>query len=458
VILANAWRREDIAVCLGLAVCLVIYYVGTPVWIWAPAAFVFVALAWWRLDLALLAVVVTAPFYRFPKAFDASLFGLAQRGDPLRFSLAEFAVLGCGLAWLVRHLWRSAKEPPSTTLTWRHLLSPPLAFLVAATLTLPFSQYLTFSFRAYRTIVLEPLLFYFLLRQTVDDGAAVRRTLDAVLALGLGVGLFALGHYLFVGVTEATGGVRRVLAIYHSPNALALLVGRLIPIAIALVAAAGAWRRALAATAALATGATLFLTYSRGAWLAVAGSIVALGWLRGGRARWLAVAATGAALLLAAMLLPSERLQSETTVQQRLYIWQSSWQMLVDHPLVGVGLDNFLYYYPRYMLPQAHDEPNMSHPHNLILDFWLSTGILGLIAFAWLQVTFWRRSRHALGLGAEAGLLAAGLAASMAEMLLHGLIDNSFFLIDLAFFFWLTYGLMAAVVAVPAARAGTEGR
>jgi O-antigen ligase len=155
-----------------------------------------------------------------------------------------------------------------------------------------------------------------------------------------------MGHYVFVGVTEATGGVQRVLAIYHSPNALALFVGRLIPIALALLLVASVWRRALAAASAATTGITLLLTFSRGAWLAVAGAVLALGWFLGGRARWLALSGTVAFVVLAVILLPSERLRSEATVSQRLYIWQASLPMVRDHPLFGIGLDNFLYHYP----------------------------------------------------------------------------------------------------------------
>jgi len=72
----------------------------------------------------------------------------------------------------------------------------------------------------------------------------------------------------------------------------------------------------------------------------------------------------------------------------------------------------------------------------------------------WLQVTFWRRTRHVLRSSTQLNLLTGvGLAASMAETLLHGFIDNSFFLIDLAFLFWLTYGLMAAVAEATASAA-----
>jgi O-antigen ligase len=442
-------QRSDAIVALGLGGSLLAYYFATPIWAWVPAALAFLALAVLRLDLAVLAVIATAPFYRFPKAFDPALLGLA-RVEPLRFSLAEFAVIACLGAWVLQ-LWsvRRGQLPPLPY--WRDILSPPVAFLAAATLTLPFSQYLGFSLRSYRTVIIEPLIFYFLLRQTVRDEAAVRRAIDVLLSLGLAVGAFALFHYMFIGVTEATGGVRRVLAVYHSPNALALFLGRIIPIALALLFTPTLWRRLLALATAATSGVALVLTFSRGAWLAVAGAVVALGWLLGGYARWAALATVALAMALAVTLLPGERLRSETTVSQRLYIWEASVQMLADHPILGVGLDNFLYYYPDYILPAARNEPNMSHPHNFILDFWLSTGVLGLASFLWLQVTFWTRTGLVLRLASGLPrLIGVGLAASMSETLLHGFIDNSFFLIDLAFLFWLTYALMMAVAEATA--------
>ena len=32
------------------------------------------------------------------------------------------------------------------------------------------------------------------------------------------------------------------------------------------------------------------------------------------------------------------------------------------------------------MLPEAWREPNISHPHNWVLDFWIQMGVLGLVA------------------------------------------------------------------------------
>ena len=128
----------------------------------------------------------------------------------------------------------------------------------------------------------------------------------------------------------------------------------------------------------------------------------------------------------------------------RLRLWQSAWRMLRDHPWLGVGLDNFLYQYrTRYILPDAWQEPNLSHPHNILLDFGTRLGIVGIAVLLWLQIAFWRlawRSYHRLPEGGTRALM-LGLMASMVATLAHGLVDNAFFLVDLAFIFFLTLGV-----------------
>jgi putative inorganic carbon (HCO3(-)) transporter len=111
-----------------------------------------------------------------------------------------------------------------------------------------------------------------------------------------------------------------------------------------------------------------------------------------------------------------------------------------------VGLDNFLYQYrTRYVLPAAWQELDLSHPHNLVLDFWVRLGVIGVVVLAWLEGVFFRRGlafyRRATFLPMQA--LAAGLMASMVAALAHGLIDQGFFLVDLAFVFMLTLGLLS---------------
>ncbi len=141
------------------------------------------------------------------------------------------------------------------------------------------------------------------------------------------------------------------------------------------------------------------------------------------------------------------------TAGRRIDVWQSSLRMIRDHPIFGVGPDNFLHYYAPthqrfipcrhglgYMQPSAHDEPCLSHPHDEVLDLWLSVGLLGLFAFAWLQFVFWRVLwRKGAEILQTPVLLGAG--AAMLAGLIHGLIDESYFLIDLSMLTWLFFAI-----------------
>jgi O-antigen ligase len=137
-------------------------------------------------------------------------------------------------------------------------------------------------------------------------------------------------------------------------------------------------------------------------------------------------------------LLPERLNPLRQTGGFRLDLWVSSIQMVRDHPLLGVGADNFGYLYQQvYLREGAAAEPNLSHPHNWLLHFWLELGLAGLVAFGWLLLTFWRAAKQSLH-DSERRWLAAGALGSMADLLVHGAIDNSYFLVDLAFVFWIT--------------------
>jgi O-antigen ligase len=129
----------------------------------------------------------------------------------------------------------------------------------------------------------------------------------------------------------------------------------------------------------------------------------------------------------------------------RLNLWGASLQMVAEHPWLGVGLDNFLYAYRgRYIFDAAWREPNLNHPHNIFLDFATRLGLLGLMAGGWLFWEYGRRLKHLLNKVTTAYLpLVVGLGGLFMDIIIHGLVDHSFFLVDLAFVFYL--GLATAV-------------
>ena len=118
--------------------------------------------------------------------------------------------------------------------------------------------------------------------------------------------------------------------------------------------------------------------------------------------------------------------------------------MIKDSPIFGVGLDNFLYAYrSRYVLPTAWEEFNLSHPHNVILDFSCRLGLPGLLLFIWMQVVFWRDVTALLRVkDVEVRAICLGIAASMVNFLAHGLVDASYFVIDLAYVYMFSFAVL----------------
>src|SRR5690606_22593276 len=132
----------------------------------------------------------------------------------------------------------------------------------------------------------------------------------------------------------------------------------------------------------------------------------------------------------------------------RIRVWQSAWNIIKGHPITGIGLDQFLYAFRgAYIMPDAWQEPNLSHPHNFILDFWLRLGIAGVAVFFWIQYEFWRRARKIYiacrGSDALKFALIVGAMGSMINLLSHGLVDNSVYVNDLAYVFVLLLGFVA---------------
>lgn len=398
-----------------------------------------------------------------PALIGASLpfFFFSHDVGRLALSGPELALL---LTWLALPvLWardRLTHAPkPSIVLPFSAFAWPTALFLVAALSSLLVTQYTLLSVRQLRAVILEPILFFWLLR-ILQPRASARAALLGFLGAATATAAAAIAQVAFgIGGTAAEGVVR-AQAWYPSANQLALTLGRALPAPLAYLAATWRtwakrlrqperiWPLALAGVALAILGAAILLTFSLGAWLGVTVACAVVLAALGLRRAALGLGGTAAACLLvvaglAALGRLPERLDpARQTTGFRLDLWVSSLQMLRDHPILGIGLDNFVYLYQQiYLLPGAAEEPNLSHPHNWVLHVWLSLGLLGLVAFLWLLAVFWRRARRVVR-AARARWYAAAAIGAMVDLLVHGLVDNSYFLVDLAFLFWLCLALV----------------
>ena len=430
------WRRHGAGIALAAgAGC---YFVSPEPWLALAGAAVFVVGAALRPDTALQFAVASAPFYLLDK-----------RLATLPFSPTEFLLLGALLGWGARAGRRllAGGEIPTPRLTapdW-----PLLLFVVGALAATMAAENLGTHVRQLRVVICEPLALYWLARHYAREEAGFFRLLGALALGGVAVAAYALYQYLFTTDTILAEGIARARGPYGSPNNLGLFLGRLVPV-LACVALWG--KRRLLATALLVPPAlALGLTFSLGAWLATAAAMLFSAFAGGHRKLALAVGLGVALALGAGWALDLERITSHFspeagTWRWRMFVWQAGWEMARDHPLLGVGLDNFLSHYPHYMAKEAWPEPHLSHPHNLVLDFWLSTGAAGLVGGLWLVWRLWRRGLAVWRQAPTADLRAAGLglAAGAVGLAVHGALDNSYFLPDLALVFWLSQALVTA--------------
>ncbi|MCB9432545.1 MAG: O-antigen ligase family protein, partial [Ardenticatenaceae bacterium] len=382
-----------------------------------------------------------------------------------RFSPVEIFTLVSFIA-VILNLLTTKNKRDSHLLPTPHSLHLPdyclLLFLTVATLSLPFTERLNVASNEWRVVIMEPALFYVMLRLLRPTQREMWVILDAFVLGAVAVALIGLGQYVTgYNLITAEGGLLRLRAHYGSPNNVALYFGRVIPLlaAMVLLGKENGRRRWWYAAAAMPIGLAMLLTFSKGGLLlGVPAGLLVVFWQwqrQAGRRTWpwlLAAAIVGGAGLLGVQQIPqlAERFNvGSATAVFRLNLWRASLEMVRQHPWFGVGLDNFLYAYRgRYILDAAWQEPNLNHPHNIILDFATRLGLLGLLAgtalFASLAYTLHRTRPDTTWRP-----VVVGMWGSLAAILTHGLVDHSFFLVDLAFVFYLWLGTAVWLTHLP---------
>jgi putative inorganic carbon (hco3(-)) transporter len=136
------------------------------------------------------------------------------------------------------------------------------------------------------------------------------------------------------------------------------------------------------------------------------------------------------------------------TLVGRVPLWQSTLQMLADNPVFGAGLSGFETRIAPYW--NATHIDRFIYPHNILLNFWVATGILGVLAFGWLLVRAfalsWWHWRHGDRRYAPIQL---GVVLALVGIVVHGLVDVPYFKNDLSLEFWALLALTYAGVRSP---------
>jgi O-antigen ligase len=360
-------------------------------------------------------------------------------------TVLEDAVLVCLAAFAVEYVRRRAP------LSWRSpFLIPTALFIVAGAISVATAPGLTAALGLYRAYLLEPIAFAFVLVNAVRTPARALWIVAGLFAGGAVAGLansavvaWALAHHTY-DVTQTPPVV-----IYLTANAVALYAGPLASLSGALALHGAGITRLLGAVFLAMAVVIITLSFSRGGYLALA--IVGFGLVLSSRRR---LPLLGLALVVAAVLalLPPVRTRVliETqnvygnTIQSRLDLWSATLRLLRERPLLGAGLSGFHDRVGPYFT-HVHTAANFIDPHNLVLNFWVETGLLGLFSMAWILVAALVEGWHGWRQGAPGWRpYELGGILAIVAVIVHGMVDVPYFKNDLSLEFWTVVGLIWA--------------
>jgi len=419
-----------------------------------------------RMLLAALAFLL--PFYLHKGLFVQE----GRTGEILSLNVAAIDVLLLLLAFL--WLAEMAVDKRCKVRACARITVPAAIWFSMSALSIPKAVDLTLGLLQL-TMMLKLLVLYLVVANQVRNASDTKAIVIALLGglflqsvLGLyqrwtgqPLGLWFLGETpqirnfkLDLGLTPRPQGT-----IGH-PNDYAMYLEMLLPLALAMLFAGIKPRYKLLIGLTFCMGAVaLLFSLSRGGWLGFGLGIVVMLFLlthrgvirlRGGISPLIWVI-----LLLMIGLafsgLVSSRLRSSDrgAFKSRFTLMQGAIAMIEDHPLLGVGLNNYTLAGLRYYPEQVQEwGPGAAEVHNIFLLIAAEVGLVGAAAFLWSLVAFFKHGlefvrRASMGLP---WLIGSAILVGSSAALLHNQADYALMANpQVASLFWFMVGWLVAI-------------
>lgn len=395
--------------------------------------FVFCLLAWKNFRLGACFFILLLPAYLIRFDFWR-----------LPTTLLEISFGALFLVWLIK--FSRADWPRIKIFIRAHkIFSVALGiFFIASVVSIFVSDMPIPSLGEWRAYFLEPMILLFILLGRGDCFGPSGLAMTSFLAYSsISVSVLAIlqkisGQFYPPSLwDDQLGG--RVTSFFTSPNAVGLFLGPIFILTAALLIKKFRWDYFLIL---IAQALALFFSFSRGAWVAVALGLLLFAFLIGYKKIALAMAVVGVLAFFSLLALRPALLNSQSS-KNRLELWSYSWQFFSASPknfVLGAGVRQFFrkVQKPHY---NVHELERLTYPHNIFLNFWSETGLLGALSFVGIFVS----SIYIANKKRKSGqsILGAAVICALVVLALHGMVDVPYFKNDLAMLFWI---LIAAAV------------
>jgi len=422
----------------------------------------FACLAWRNLVWAIAFLVAFLPSYLIR-------FTLG----PIPFTLLEAMVLILFAAWVIKLKVKNEKlkitVQSSKFKNWRIIILLWLAFATVAMFVAPDLRAAAGVWKAY---FIEPILFLIVFASVIKEKKDLELIFYALGFSALYISAFAI-YQKFTGIAIPNpiwqaAGTRRVTSFYGYPNAVGLYLAPIVTLYVGWLISR--FRildfkfqidsktlifnlKSLIFQLSVIVSSVLSVIFARseGAYAGILAGLFFLG-LMIKKLRWPTAVIT-AILILAVLSVPQFKnyVWQQISFQNdsgkvRIIIWKETLEMLKDRPILGAGLSGYQQTFAPYHIAKYIEI--YLYPHNIFLNFWSETGLFGLIIFLFIVFQFFKIEFQKLFKNFENlkmdKILHITLMASMITILVHGLVDVSYFKNDLSILFWLIIGVTLA--------------
>ncbi len=295
----------------------------------------------------------------------------------------------------------------------------------------------------------DPFLFFVVFISVIKKEKHIVLVLKSWLASGVAVSLISI-FYLLNNDLTFDG---RLKAFFLSPNYLSMYLAPVFLIALFSLGARASARKCLTIglkpllLISIIILIPLCFTYSYGAFLGIFIAMIYLltiglkPLLRISNIKYLIFLII---ISLSLIFISSSRFdqiinsENRSSFHSRLMVWNASAEIIKDNPLFGIGPGTFQDSYLSYA--EKFDEPYLEwavpQPHNIFLAFYLQTGLIGFAGFVLILFWFFNSKFQIPNSKFQIPL------CLMIYILIHGLVDTTYWKNDLALMFWIIIGMM----------------
>jgi O-antigen ligase len=376
---------------------------------------------------------------------------------PISHVPAQFGIAIAFLGWLGEGLFKK-----NWAVHWHPMFWGLIVYLAWNLIASGFSERPAHSLGA----VLDnewPLLIMLMLYWTVDDEEVLNRIIHVFLLASTAAVLYSLwqvvgGVELYRGkpLDPMGWGFYRVVGFYGFYLTFAAFAMTTFFFASSFSLEFKKWyTTVLAGLSFLA----VLSTFARSIWLSFLAAIPIFAFTRGRKAGIIVTSVLLIVIIGGIVAVPALRYRAESIIEPgqnetRLNLWKTAVRVAQDHPVVGVGEDNWDLVFERYRVEGYYD--TTVHPHNDYLTVLVSSGVPGLLAFLSMWgIAMTRGFRMARGTSNQL-VRATALAAtfSLMGLMIGAMFQNYYGTFINCLGWWFVVGLLLVAEKLGSRRIG----